>query len=240
MTAGDARESWGRAAGEEAGKRGLFTTAGRAAATLLLSGLTSIEVMALAIASLAVGGFLWMAGAPPDRLVTDPSVRSAWAVVVLAVIRPITWVPYVLLFLGFQAMADAIAPGRSVVARNVVANLGAVAVLAAVAWLVFAVVPGTSIEVASFLGFLTGALSPEDLGRSAGEWDALRVTAVAGAVLLLRILLPPLGRDLDLSGQPILGFVPGARGHLDRVVLVAVLIASAVLVGVGLALQASR
>jgi hypothetical protein len=239
VTAGDARESWGRAAGEEAGKRGLFTTAGRAAATLLLSGLTSIEVMALAIASLAVGGFLWMAGAlAPDRLVTDPSVRSAWAVVVLAVIRPITWVPYVLLFLGFQAMADAVAPGRSVVARNVVANLGAAAVLAAVAWLVFAVVPGTSIEVASFLGFLAGALSPEDLGRSAGEWDALRVTAVAGAVLLLRILLPPLGRDLDLSEQPILGFVPGARGHLDRVVLVAVLIASAVLVGVGLALQA--
>jgi hypothetical protein len=61
-----------------------------------------------------------------------------------------------------------------------------------------------------------------------------------GAVLLLRILLPPLARDLDISGQPILGFVSGARGHLDRVVLVAVLIASVVLVGVGVALQASR
>jgi hypothetical protein len=241
VTSGDAWEFWGKAAGGDAHEGGPFARAGRGIATLLLAGLTSMEVMALAVASVAVVGFLWLADAvAPDRLVTDASIRGTWAVMVLAVIRPITWAPYVLLFLGFQAMADALAPGWSVVVRNLAANLGALAALAGGAWLVFAAIPGSSTDALSFLGFLTGAVPPEDLGRVAGEWDTVRAAAVVAGALLVRIVLPPLRRDLDLSGEPVLGFVSGARGRVDRVVLVAVVIASVALVGIGLALRASR
>jgi hypothetical protein len=198
-----------------------------------------MEIVALAVLFIGVMGFLWMANVvEPERLVTEATLSSTWAVMVLAVVRPITWVPYWLLFLGCQALADAAAPRRSVLLRNLVGNLGAVAALALMAWLFFVAIPQSSTAVLSFLGFLTGAVLLEDLGEVAGEWDAFRVAAVVAGALLLRILIPPLGRDLDLSGEPILGFVSGVRGRLNRVAVVVAVVGSVVLAGIGLALRA--
>lgn len=223
------------------GRPGALRTIGRGLATLVLEGLSSMEIVCLAVLFIGVMGFLWVTDVvAPERLVTERSLGSAWAVLVLAVLRPITWVPYWLLFLGFQAMADTVARGRPATLRNALANLGALAALALVGWLVLVAIPESSTAALSFLGFLTGAVPLEDLGEIAGEWNALRVAAVVGGALMVRVLLPPLGRDLDLSGQPILGFVSGPRGRLDRVVLVSVAVGSVLLVGIGLALQASR
>lgn len=199
-----------------------------------------MEIVSLGVLFIGVMGFLWVTDlVAPERLVTDASLSSTWAVLVLAVIRPVTWAPYWLLFLGLQAMADAIAPRRPAILRNVLANLGTLAALGLIAWLLFVAVPGSTAPVLSFLGFLTGAVLLEDLGEVAGQWDALRVAAVVGGVLLLRIFLPPLGRDLDLSGEPILGFVSGARGGFDRIALIAVGSGAVLLAGIGLALRAS-
>jgi hypothetical protein len=225
---------------ESHGRQGAFRTLGRGLGTLVLGGLSSMEIIALAVLFIGVMGFLWMTDVvEPERLVTDATLSSVWAVMVLAVVRPITWVPYWLLFLGLQAMADAAAPRRSVAMRNLVGNLGAAAALGLMAWLVFVAIPESSTAVLSFLGFLTGAVLLEDLGEATGEWDALRVGAVVAGALLLRILIPPLGRDLDLSGEPILGFVSGARGRLDRVAVVVAVVGSVALGGIGLALGAT-
>jgi hypothetical protein len=237
----DAREFWGEAAGgREAKGRGPFVRSGRAVAAFLLAGLTSIEVIVLAVTSVSAVGFLWMADIlRPESLVTDRLLRAAWIVLVLSILRPITWIPYWLTFLGLQAVADAIMPHRSLVLRNCVANLGTLAVLGLIVGLVFATVSGASTAVLSFLAFLTGSVALEDLGAVAGDWDLARIAAVVAGALLLRILLPPLDTDLDLSDEPILGFASGARGRADRVLLIAVVAAAAVLVGVGAILAAA-
>jgi hypothetical protein len=223
------------------GRQGALRAFGRGVASVVLGGLSSMEIVALALSFIGIMAFLWMAGVvAPERLVTEASLSGTWAVTVLAVIRPITWVPYWLVFLGLRAMADAMAPRRSTLLRNAAANLGTLAVLAATAWLMFAAFPGWSTGALSLLGFLTGGVPLEDLGNVPGHWDAPRVAAAVGGVLLLRILLPPLGRDLDLSVEPILGFVSGARGRLDRIALVIAAVGSVILVSVGLALRSVR
>jgi hypothetical protein len=175
----------------------------------------------------------------PESLITDPLLRSAWAVLVVAVIRPITWIPHVLLLLGLQRVSGAFAPRSRPVLRNALANLGAVGVLAMVAWLVFVAVPGSATAVSSVLAFVTGNGSFEDLGEVGADWDVLRVAAVVGGVLLLRVVVAPLGRDLELLDEPILGFVSGARGRFDRIALITVMVAAVVLGGLG-AILATR
>jgi hypothetical protein len=226
---------------EGRGRPGALRAFGRGVAAVVLGGLSSMEIISLAVLLIGIMAFLWMAQVvDPERLVTEPSLSGAWAVTVLAVIRPVTWVPYWLVFLGLQAMADAVAPRSSILLRNAVANLGTLAVLALVTWLLFAAIPGWSTDSLSFLGFLTGGVSLEDLGNVTGHWDGPRVAAVVGGAVLLRVLLPRLGRDLDLSGEPILGYESGARGRLDRIALLIAAVGSVILVSIGLALQAVR
>jgi hypothetical protein len=222
------------------GQRSDLVKFGRGLATFVLGGLSSMEIVSLAVLFIGMTGFLWLADVvEPERLVTEATLRSTWAVMVLAIVRPVTWVPYWLLFLGFQALADAAAPRRSVFVRNLAANVGAVASLALTAWVFLVAIPGSSTALLRFLGFLTGTVSLEGLGQATGEWDALRVGAVVVGALLLRILLPPLGRDLDLSAEPILGFVSGGRGRLDRVAVVVAVAGSVALVAIGLAVRAT-
>src|SRR5437899_2262317 len=64
-----------------------------------LTGLSTMEVITLAVAYVAVMGFLWMSGtSDPERLVTNAGFRSAWVIVAMALLRPITWIPYALPF----------------------------------------------------------------------------------------------------------------------------------------------
>src|SRR6266545_4627412 len=58
-------------------------------ARFALTGLSTMEVITLAVAYVAVMGFLWMSGtAEPERLVTNAGFRSAWVIVALALVRP--------------------------------------------------------------------------------------------------------------------------------------------------------
>lgn len=236
----DAWEFWGESEGRGSESRSALGKIGHAIGRFLLSGLTSIEVISLAVAYISVVGFLWIADVlDPESLITDPWLRSAWAVLVVGVIRPITWIPHVLLLLGLRRVADAIAPRSRPVLRNALANLGAIGVLALVAWLVFLAVPGSATAVSSVLAFVTGSGSFEDLGEVGADWDVLRVAAVVGGVLLLRVVVAPLGSDLALLREPILGFVSGARGRFDRIALITVMVAAVVLGGLG-AILATR
>lgn len=146
----------------------------------------------------------------PESLITDPWIRSTWAVLVISVLRPITWIPYALLFLSLRRVADGLAARRSTALRNASANLGTIGILSLAVWLMFVAVPGSATAVSSVLAFVTGSGSFEDLGAVGADWDPLRVAAVAVGALLLRVVVPPLGRDFDLLDEPILGFVSGA------------------------------
>jgi hypothetical protein len=230
----DAWEFWAEPESAGPEPRGALARIRRAFAGLLLSGLTSIEVISLAVACIAGVGFSWMAGLlDPESLITDRWIRSTWAVLVISVLRPITWIPYALLFLSLRRVADGLAARRSTALRNASANLGTIGVLALAAWLVFVAVPGSATAVSSVLAFVTGSGSFEDLGAVGADWDPLRVAAVAVGALLLRVVVPPLGRDFDLLDEPILGFVSGARGRFDRIALITVIVVAVVLGGVG-------
>src|SRR3989442_7510370 len=72
-----------------------------------LTGLSTMEVITLAVGYVAVMGFLWMSGtAEPERLVTNAGFRSAWVIVALALVRPVTWVPYALPFGAFRKLTE--------------------------------------------------------------------------------------------------------------------------------------
>src|SRR5436309_8354229 len=131
--------------------------AGRAVTTLILGGLTTIEILAVAIGTLAVVGFLWASHTvEPERLVTGPGFRAAWIILVLALLRPLTWIPYLLPFLAFRRLFDALMPRRGVALRNGLANLATVGLLAAAMWLVVAAVDGAGTAILSALAFATG------------------------------------------------------------------------------------
>jgi hypothetical protein len=213
-------------------RRGPFRRAGGGLAAFLLGGLTTIEVIAVAIASVAATALLWATGTvAPERLVTEPAFRAAWILLLLMVLRPITWAPYVLPFMGFRAAIDVMAPGRRAWLRHLLAHLATVAVLGGAAWLVVSVVAGSGTDILSWLAFATGSGSFDTLGSFRGDWTVGRIVLVVAVVLLGRVLLPPLGTDLDLSREPVLGFAEGARGTFDRY-LVEVVAAAGVALGV--------
>src|SRR5262245_39697953 len=69
---------------------------GRGVASLLLGGLTTMEIIAGAVAVISVTLLLWATDTvSPERLVTGAGFRAAWILLVMALIRPVTWIPYV-------------------------------------------------------------------------------------------------------------------------------------------------
>jgi hypothetical protein len=213
-------------------RRGPLRRAGGGLAAFLLGGLTTIEVIAVAVAAVATTALLWATGTvAPERLVTEPAFRAAWILLVLVVLRPITWVPYILSFVGFRVAIDTMAPGWRAGLRHLLAHVATLAVLGGAVWLVVSVVAGSGTAILSGLAFSTGSGSFDTLGSFRGDWTDGRIALVVAVVLLGRVLLPPLGRDLDLSREPVLGFAEGARGTFDRY-LVGVVGAAAVAVGV--------
>jgi hypothetical protein len=186
----------------------------------------------VAIATLAVVGFLWASHTvEPERLVTGPGFRAAWIILVLALLRPVTWIPYLLPFVAFRRLFDALMPHRGLVLRNGLANLATMGLLGAAMWLVVAAVDGAGTAILSGLAFAAGSGSYDTLGSFRGDWTAARVAVVVGVVVFGRLFLPPLGRDLDVSDDPVLGFVEGLRGTVDRYLLMFVAVGGAILGG---------
>jgi hypothetical protein len=219
---------------------GPIRRAGRAVATLLLGGLTTMEVIAAASVTVAVMGLLWATHTvAPERLVTGAGYRAAWILLVLALVRPMTWVPYVLPFVAFRKLFDVLMPQRRVIVRNALANLAAVAVLAGVIWLIVATVQGAGTAILSGMAFATGSGTYATLGTFAGDWTGPRIAIAVGSVVLVRLFFPPLGRDLDLSRVPVLGFADGARGTFDRYLLLLAVVGAVVIGGVALFLARS-
>ena len=58
-------------------------------------------------------------------------------------------------------------------------------------------------------------------------------------VLVVRLVVPPLDRDLGLSRDSVLWFGSGSRGRFDRIAFLAVLAGSLLLVGIGAFLAGS-
>jgi hypothetical protein len=200
---------------------------GRAVATLLLGGLTTVEVMAVAIGTVAVMALLWATDAvEPERLISGAGFRAAWILLVLAILRPLTWTPYLLPFLAFRKLSYAAMPGWRERARNVLAHLVTVGLLAGVMWLIVDTLQGAGTSILSGLAFATGSGSFDTLGTFRGDWTGWRIALLVGGVILVRLFLPPLGRDLDLSHEPVLGFARGLRGAFDRYFLMVVGVAA--------------
>jgi hypothetical protein len=196
-------------------------------ATFLLGGLTTIEVMAVAIGTVAAMALLWASHTvEPERLITGAGFRAAWIVLVLALLRPLSWIPYLLPFLAFRRVFDAVMPGRREILRNALANLVTIAILAGILWLVVASIEDAGTAILSGLAFATGSGSFDTLGSFRGDWTGGRIGFLITTVVLVRLVLPPMGRDLNLSHQPILGFAEGARGTFDRYLILVVGVAS--------------
>jgi hypothetical protein len=194
---------------------------------LLLGGLTTAEVLAIAIGTVAVMALLWATDTvDPERLITGAGFRAAWILLVLGILRPLTWVPYLLPFLAFRRLLDAAMPGRQELLRNVLAHLMTIGVLAGVVRLIVATVQGAGTSILSGLAFGTGSGSFDTLGTFRGDWTDARIALLLGTIVLVRLVVPPLGRDVDLSHEPVLGFARGARGTFDRYVLMAVGVAA--------------
>jgi hypothetical protein len=205
---------------------------GRAVATLLLGGLTTVEVLAVSIGTVAVMALLWATDTvEPERLISGAGFRAAWILLVLAILRPLTWIPYLLPFLAFRKLSDVAMPGRQEMARNILSHLVTVGLLAGVMWLIVATLQGAGTSILSGLAFATGSGSFDTLGTFRGDWTDGRIALLVGGVVLVRLFLPPLGLDFDLSHEPVLGFARGPRGTLDRYVLMVVGVAA---LGIGL------
>jgi len=212
--------------------RAVVSRAGRWLALFLLGGLTSMELIAIAVGFMGTMGFLWITDAvPPERLVTDPWLRSAWIGVVLALARPVTWVPYLVPFLALRWLGDSVMKKTSLPVRNSLANLATIAVLAGAVAISVATIRRAGTLILSGLAFSTGSGRFAELGTFRGDWTAGRIALIAAAAIVVRVMMPPLGPDLDLSHEPILGFASGVRGRVDRYLLVAVTAAALLLVG---------
>jgi hypothetical protein len=139
-------------------------------------------------------------------------------------VRPLTWVPYLVLFMAFRKVLEALMPRRRRILRNGLAHLAVIAVLAGLVWLVLATVEGSVTALLSALAFATGSGSFDTLGSFRGDWTLARIGLVVGLVVLGRLALPPLGLDLDLWDEPVLGFPEGGRGTFDRALLLLALV----------------
>jgi hypothetical protein len=238
MQAVKAEDIWqsgfGRAEPAPPERVGWLRRLGRGVATFVLGGLTTMELIAVAVGYIAVVGFLWMADVvQPERLVTDPWSRGAWLVVVVSLLRPVTWVPYWLCFTGFRWLVDSLFRRKRAWVRNLLANVGTLGVLAGIVAVVVSQVARAGTFVLSALAFVTGSGRFQDVGLVRGDWTGWRIAGVVGGFLLLKLFLPPLDRSLDLSHEPILGFASGGRGRFDRYLLLGVVVAGAALAGVG-------
>jgi hypothetical protein len=203
-------------------------------ARFALTGLSTMEVITLAVAYVAVMGFLWMSGtAEPERLVTNAGFRSAWVIVALALLRPMTWIPYAAPFVAFRKLSDALFDESRPLIRNAVAHLLTIGSLAGVLWLLTFVMEGVVSAVLSGLAFLTGSGSLSTLGEFRGDWNPARAAGVVAIVLVVRLVLPPLARDLGFSQDPVLWFGSGSRGRFDRIAFLVVVAGSVLLVGIG-------
>ncbi|HEX9311311.1 MAG TPA: hypothetical protein VGA30_00600 [Actinomycetota bacterium] len=192
-------------------------TALRAVAAFVLGGLTSMELLALIVGFVAVMGLLWASNAvAPETLVTEPWLRSAWILSVVAVVRPLTWIPYAAVFVGLDRVVAWAGPDVRRWRRRLLAHAGTLAILSGCVGLLFLVVPSASRWTLSSLGFVAGTVSIADLGMATGRWAPDTVTAVAAAFVLIRPVVPPVGLDLDLAARPFLGFVDGGRGRFDK------------------------
>jgi hypothetical protein len=221
-------------------RAGPVRRAGRAVATFLLGGLTTMEIIAGASVTVAVIGLLWATHTvAPERLITGAGYRAAWILLVLSLARPLTWVPYVLPFVAFRKLFDVLMPQRRVILRNALANVATLVVLAGILWLIVAAVEGAGTAILSGMAFATGSGSYATLGTFRGDWSDPRIALVVGSVILGRLFLPPLGRDLDLAPAPVLGFAEGARGAFDRYLLLPAVVGSAVIGGVAVYLARS-
>jgi hypothetical protein len=202
--------------------RGAARRAVRRLLGFLLGGLDAMEVLALTVGFVAVVGLLWATdGVAPETLVTDRWLRAGWAIAVVGVLRPLTWIPYVLAFTGLRQLGRWIAPRVSRVLVNALANLGTLAILGLAIEVAARAVGNAARWAESVLGFLTGTVGFSGLGTDTGTWDASRVAAVVAVFILVRPLVPPLDTHLDLAARPILGFVEGGRGRFDRWLTVA-------------------
>jgi hypothetical protein len=205
-------------AGDQPTKRGFGSRILRAAAVFVLGGLTTAEVVAGAVGVVAVLALMWATGAvAPETLVTDPVARAAWILLVLLLLRPITWLPYVIAFLGFRRLLRG--GGSRPVLRRALAHLSTIALLVLGLWLAVASIEGAGTAVQSGLAFATGSGSFETLGQFGGDWTAVRIAVLAGVVIVGRVVLPPIALDLNLFPDPVLGSADGPRGDADRVLL---------------------
>jgi len=186
-------------------------------AALLLGGLTSMELLALIVGFVAVTGLLWASNAvAPETLVTEPWLRSAWILSVVAVVRPLTWIPYAAVFVGLDRLVAWVGPDVRRWRRRLLSHAGTLMVLSGCGGLVFLLVPSASRWTLSGLGFVAGIVSIADLGTATGRWAPDTIAAVAAAFVLIRPVVPPVGPDLDLAARPFLGFVGGGRGRFDK------------------------
>jgi hypothetical protein len=189
-------------------------------AAIGLGGLSTTEVLAFTIGFVAVMGLLWATGSvPPERLVTAPALRIIWLALAVALIRPVTWVPYLILFWILRWLVDAAIPRRSIRFRNAVGHVVAIAILAVAGLLALSAISEGSRWVLSLLGFASGSVGFAELGVSTGSWTAPRIAGLIAGLILVRPLIPPVGRDLSVVPDAVLGFPEGSRGRLDRSLL---------------------
>jgi hypothetical protein len=205
---------------ELGGANGLWPSAIRAARAVLLAGLSSAEILAVAMVAVGAVAASWATGAlRPEDLVTQSWLRALWAALLIAIVRPLTWFPYLGAFAGTSRLASAINPDGSARFRTLAGHVGAIASIGTIVVLVLIAVDGAGRSVASAAGFLTGAIPLQDLGSSLGSWSIGRILALVLALVLIRPVVPPLRPDLSVEFGPILEFHEGRRGEVDRFVL---------------------
>ena len=209
----------------------------RSVASFFLTGFTTVELVAIAIAYLGLVAFLWMTDVITlDRLFLDPLLRSVMLLLAVAMLRPITWIPYAAVFVGLRRVVEAAAPRQPRLVRNAVAGGATIAILLVGLAVSLAAIDGSGRMVRSAVHFVLGGGSFNGIGSGTFQWTFARVMAVLATVVLGRVFLPPLDLDLNLSDEPILGYPTGRRrDRLDRWLLAAALIMAAVLTGIGLA-----
>jgi hypothetical protein len=189
----------------------------RGVAAFVLGGLTSMELLALIVGFVAVMGLLWASNAvAPETLVTEPWLRSAWILSVVAVVRPLTWIPYASVFVGLNRLVGWVGPEVRQTRSRLLAHAGTLVILSGCVGLVFLLLPSAYRWTLSAMGFVAGTVSIADLGTATGRWAPGTVAAVAAAFVLIRPVVPPVGLDLDLAARPFLGFVGGVRGRFDK------------------------
>jgi hypothetical protein len=183
-------------------------------------GLSSAEVLAVALVVVAGGAALWATDVMrPEQLVTTGWLRALWAATLLGVVRPLTWLPYLGAFAVARRTLEAVRPDASGRSATIGAHATALAILGGIVAVVLVAVDGAGRVLASTIGFLAGAIDAGQLGTSMGSWTVGPIMWVAAVVVLIRPFLPPVDRDLTPLVTDWLGFPPGERGRIDRLVL---------------------